>query len=518
MASSASTWPDRVDLATLDLGERIGEGGEGEVLLLEGSPHTVFKRYSSRQLAARRQSTLESQTKTRSLLRVDGETIDRWSAWPHTLVFDQGQPVGFLMPRIPNEFTVVIADRIYLADLSYLASQPKPIWGTKFVSPNTSSRLEILGKLAAVLDVLHSRGYVYGDISFANVVWSARGQSRIMLLDCDGVTDTQSGVVDAPKDTVDWHDPLSIGTTPNADTDSYKLSLAVLRVLTQQLAPRPRVGQHWHLPDDLHPETERSIRQLLQRAAGPSGQRPSAAEWVRVLRRRDSVPLSPVTRRPITSLPVAEGIMHDPSPTRTLVPLNPVSASPAPAVDAERAMILELVVPMAPIDMGLAEAMADVVALLRSHPMACHIALGWTCYGNDASTPAESPVDRQQTLAEPPVGPIPDSFGDVFHRTSRKLNEGVAALKSKGFRVLRPAVIVLQPADVLETEPLDAADLLDPANLRRPNISIVVGPGVDAAGFAPVAAHGEGDHFTDRLSAEVRRVADRLAREIQRTT
>lgn len=517
MGDGASSWPNHLELSSLVVGQRIGDGGEGEVFVLEEYPETVFKRYTTKSLAASRAATLQSLADARTALRVDGETIDKWSAWPHSLVYDQGDLVGFLMPRIPNEFVLSIGDRPTLAALAYLASEPKPIWGTEFVSPGTASRLELLGKLAAVLDVLHSRGYVYGDLSFANVVWTVTNRPRIMVLDCDGIS--RAGEQVNVMDTVDWQDPNATATTPTADTDCYKLSLAVLRVLTQRLHDRPQPGATYSLPEDLHPEIDQAIRRLLEQAAGPGGQRPSAAEWTMALRHKEGYAVSLPPPRRASGRPVREGIMHTGAPARAmrpippLQPLRPANGATSPE---RRVMPLLLLVPSAPPGANVHSVVDRALAQVQAHPMAGHVALGWTSYGAVASAPADTPADRVPAMPSPPVGFLPSTFGDASDRVRQQIAADIDKLKAQGFRPLRPAVVVLQLGEIAAGEEFDTAGLTDPNNPQRPNVSVVVSPGVTPGSFAPVASADEAAAVTDRLTAEVTRICDRLAMVISK--
>ncbi|GAA2756165.1 hypothetical protein GCM10009872_15250 [Actinopolymorpha rutila] len=201
------------------------------------------------------------------------------------------------MRRVPKQFSLKIGQGERLADLSYLATAPKPIWGPVSL-PSHSEKLGILRDLAGVVDTLHRRGIVLGDISFANVLWTVTPRPGVMLLDCDGMRLEGRTSVLPQADTLDWDDPYVVrGAEPTRDQDRYKLALAVLRVLcaslNRRLDGRP-------LDPALLGANPSGVQDLLSKAAGAAGTRPAASEWMTALSDRVMQPvLAPASRRRI---------------------------------------------------------------------------------------------------------------------------------------------------------------------------------------------------------------------------
>jgi hypothetical protein len=285
-----------LDEAGLSLGDEIGDGGQGKVFELRDDSSLVFKRYHHQFHRAFDPGALQDLILLDQGVSANGRPLPDWAAWPHARVTSQGQVVGFLMKRVPMAFTATIGGRQRLTDLSYLAQDPRPIWGPVRL-PDDADRLRILSHLASALDALHGHGLVVGDLSFGNVLW-ATAPLGVMLIDCDGIHLEGGRSVMPQADTLDWHDPQAGADPPDRDRDRYKLSLAILRVLTRTLSSVPDQADslELHVPQEL----DAPVRALMQRAAGPRGSRPTAHEWGMVLRGRRMVPVAQPSVRPNT--------------------------------------------------------------------------------------------------------------------------------------------------------------------------------------------------------------------------
>jgi hypothetical protein len=290
-----------VSLHDLKLGDRIADGGQGVVFGLRDTPDLVFKKYHSVSGPDFNASALRALVAERGALSVNGQAVDLWAAWPTAVVVDAGMVVGFLMRRVASDFTILLGSAKRLADLSYLASEPRPLCGAVSL-PETGAKLAILRHLASVMSVLHQRNLVLGDVSFANVLWSLTPTPRVMLLDCDGIAPQGMAPVLPHAQTIDWDDPHDApGGAATMERDRYKLACAIVRVLGKSLEMRPDA--------DLRSFTGNSgidarIRAASVRAAERPGKRPSASEWMAVLSDRSSVAVDrPSQVRTITAPP-----------------------------------------------------------------------------------------------------------------------------------------------------------------------------------------------------------------------
>lgn len=174
--------------------------------------------------------------------------LDDAAAWPLQLVTRHGAVCGFVMQLIPPEFfgqQILPSGRtVHLPVKSqWLVVDPAKADAAGITVPREDdipARLVLCAKLAHVLGVLHRAGFVYGDLSLNNVVFSAASPPRIMLVDCDAVQAPGSAPV-AQAHTPDWTPPECVAGSRIQDTatDCYKLALFVMRVLT----PGPHASQ-----------------------------------------------------------------------------------------------------------------------------------------------------------------------------------------------------------------------------------------------------------------------------------
>jgi hypothetical protein len=310
--------PD-VDVASLSVGEEIGEGGQGQVYALTGEPSLVLKTYRQQFTSSFYPDALTHLIGMDDVVTCNGRPVHDWAAWPHARVTDKGRVIGFLMRRVPASYARLIGGRLRLADLSYLATTPPPIWG-KVELPHTDERLRILAHLAGVIDALHRHGLVIGDLSFGNVLWSL-DPVGVMLIDCDGIHPEHGRSAMPQADTIDWGDPQGGGNPPDRDRDCYKLSLAVVRVLSRTLSAVP--AQAGALELDLPEERQEAVRELLRQAAGPRGTRPNAGQWRMVLGSRQMRAVSTPVVRTTTGPQPKPDLLVGPNTPRHYRPVTP---------------------------------------------------------------------------------------------------------------------------------------------------------------------------------------------------
>lgn len=325
-----------LSLSSLALGSEVGQGGQGRVVAILDDPDRVVKIYHDPSLIDG--GALQALIDARRSIHVNGRDPSHWASWPLARVVDSGRTVGFTMPIAPPSCVRIIAGRPRPADLSFLAQQSRPMWGPVAL-PDTAERLEILSALAGSMAGLHRQGVVLGDVSFANILWRLDPLPGIFLLDCDGFRSEsyhRSAGLPAPVavDTPDWDDPLAVpGAPATADSDNYKLSVAVVRVLSRSLTARPQGGLP--LLPDLPDAQGRRISDLLERTVtSPSGSRPPAAEWCRALSVRRSVVVAPVTPRTIQAPPPKPQLLQPGGGPRRTRPVVHVAAGAR--VDASR--------------------------------------------------------------------------------------------------------------------------------------------------------------------------------------
>ena len=159
---------DRVlleDNSSVQLGCRIGEGGEGCVFEIDGDPSRCIKLYN----------TAIPQQKSRKLQRMvelAAPLLQSASAWPLARVCStKGRVVGFVMPRLQGFRPI----HTLYTPLSRKQHFPQANW--KFL-------VHTARNLAAAFGTVHNAGCVIGDVNQGNV-WVHETTARCALIDCD---------------------------------------------------------------------------------------------------------------------------------------------------------------------------------------------------------------------------------------------------------------------------------------------------------------------------------------------
>ncbi|MEU6374106.1 hypothetical protein [Streptomyces sp. NPDC046909] len=278
-----------VPLGGLTLGERVGDGGQGEVYDVGGPGRLLYKSYREPHKADGNELAALVALR-QGLAASDRARLDRETAWPLCRVVDAGRVTGFLMHRAPDAMTWRTSrGDTRLTELSYLLRAPKAAW-QEVAQPSPAERYALVVAVVELFRWLHELGLVVGDVSQANVLWTVRPGPAPYLLDCDGVRLVGRPPVLQQADTPDWHDPLAPPGTVTVDSDRYKVALVVGRVLSQDAYTAP--GKPLTLlPGVLDDRRENAVRALWGQAAGPTGSRPHLAQWRTALAGRETIKL-----------------------------------------------------------------------------------------------------------------------------------------------------------------------------------------------------------------------------------
>ncbi|MGA4960185.1 hypothetical protein [Streptomyces lavendulocolor] len=278
-----------VALSALRLLDRVGDGGQGEVHVVDGPTGVLYKAYRPA-LRPDGGALAELVRVRRDLEPADRDWLDERAAWPLCRVTDGGRVTGFLMRRAPDSMTWrAPGGGTKLTELAYLLRPAKPAWQA-VVQPTPPERYALAVAVVEVVDRLHAMGLVLGDLSQANVLWTVRPAPAVHLLDCDGVRPAGRPPVLAQADTIDWNDPKAPPGAVTVDSDRYKAALAVGRILAQDAYAAP--GTVFSpVPGVLDERREAAVRRLFAQAAGPFGSRPALGEWRTALAGRGVIKL-----------------------------------------------------------------------------------------------------------------------------------------------------------------------------------------------------------------------------------
>lgn len=294
--ATASPQP-QVPLSSLQLGEKLGSGGQGDVYHLHNRPGTVFKLYRAKNASAPALMALVDFPGT--LNPGARHSLLSQTAWPHTCVTDGPVVAGFLMDEVPGKFFGRVANgHRQLRELQYLLYPPKALWGD--ITPlDATGRIQVADAFVRLVQLMHEHSIVLGDISMRNLLWCAgqAGQpAQIFLVDCDSAGRIGLPPVLPQPQTWDWDDPQMPSAGPDLDTDRYKVALAVGRILAARHDIRP--GEEWTPVAGIPAEIAGPVKDCFAEAARMRNGRPEVSRWVQALSGREMIQLSPLRPLP----------------------------------------------------------------------------------------------------------------------------------------------------------------------------------------------------------------------------
>jgi DNA-binding helix-hairpin-helix protein with protein kinase domain len=298
------------------LEQRLGAGGEAEVLAVPGRPDLAFKRY--------RAPSATRAAKLAVMLRHPPD--DRPDiAWPVELVSGPGGVEGFLMRRVDLRRNVPVFQVYNPASRRRIA--PAITWRYLVRTARNA---------AAIVDALHRAGYVVGDLNESNLL--VDGRAVVTLVDCDSmqVRDPDGDAVfpcavGKPEFTPPELHRADLSTTERTpETDAFALAVLVFLLLMDGTHPFASVWHRAGDPPDVADRIRRRafayawwprlrhrvappplavplgalpwrLRRLVRRSFGTGlrwpARRPTAREWVVALDRVDAR-LRPCPRSP----------------------------------------------------------------------------------------------------------------------------------------------------------------------------------------------------------------------------
>jgi serine/threonine protein kinase len=244
-----------VPLGGLDLGKRLGQGGQGTVhevtnrrINQTGAAWSVvYKEYNAALLPQADVGALGSLVVLLDTL--DG-TQGRWlcekAAWPAAVVEESGRARGFLMRAVPDSFrfhmpglTAKSSGEERLATVEFLLNDDAYVAGIG-LKVSDKDRVLLLADLADILTRLHTIGIAIGDLSPKNLLFTLDNQPECFLIDCDAVRLRGASVL-PQAETPDWQIPDG-EEKATRESDIYKFGLLAIRLFARdQSATDPDV-------------------------------------------------------------------------------------------------------------------------------------------------------------------------------------------------------------------------------------------------------------------------------------
>lgn len=326
------------DLAQLELGKKIGEGGQGTVYAVRhttiggagGRAAVVYKQYREEQLAALDGEALQSLVAmVNHLTDADARWLAAHAAWPSAVVTREGAPVGFLMRSVPSMYT-----------FSFPGLSPRTPARTKLTAfefllngddytrriglgLGDEQRTALLASVASVLAGLHRLGVAVGDLSPKNLLFARQPARDCFLIDCDAFRLHGASVL-PQAETPDWALPAGEekGTTAG---DVYKFALLVVRLLARSQTATDVA--------DLR-NADRHLLRLLRRSLSPVPRnRPVAGQWEEQLR---ALTKERPRAAPVPAAAPAPARPPRPTPSPTPSPTRTPTRTPTPSPPARR--------------------------------------------------------------------------------------------------------------------------------------------------------------------------------------
>lgn len=165
-------------------GQKLGEGGEGAVYLVEGDSGSVMKIWHPDR------TPQDADAKLRHMIAnpVEPDLGATWQiAWPQHLVQESGVTVGYTMPLLDSSASWEPIVEYYNRRAAQNTEQEQ---GREL---RVDDRVRMATNLALGFRAVHAAGYVIGDVNEKNV--EVNRQNDIAMVDCDsyGFTDPQTG-------------------------------------------------------------------------------------------------------------------------------------------------------------------------------------------------------------------------------------------------------------------------------------------------------------------------------------
>ena len=223
-------------------GQKLGEGGEGVVHLVDGDPGSVLKIWHQGK------TPQDADAKIRHLVSnpVDPEPGVTWHiTWPQHLVTENGVIAGYTMPILnpAEDWEPIVEYYNRRAAQSTAEAQGREL--------RIDDRVRMARNLALGFRAVHEAGYVIGDVNEKNV--EVNRQNDIAMVDCDsyGFTDRASGrTFSNEMGRPEFQAPEAQGDYSNRtqEQDLFGLAVVIFHLLTGYHPYSPNNQPNYALP------------------------------------------------------------------------------------------------------------------------------------------------------------------------------------------------------------------------------------------------------------------------------
>lgn len=226
------------------LGSRLGGGGEGEIYEVAGKYNLVAKIYFDSKFNPTSESPNPRQELKEKIETMLDQPVDPYIngvlsvAWPQDILTNQqGQFVGYTMPRVNSKYHIFAASR----ERERVKLYPNYTWKTAIL---------IAYNLALAVKVIHNTNAVVGDMNPNNIMLDEKGHVTLIDTDSFNITNKRTGKtykcsVGVPEMLPPELQGKNLAKTNSVftkQTDSFALSIHIFNLLMNNCHPFGCVG------------------------------------------------------------------------------------------------------------------------------------------------------------------------------------------------------------------------------------------------------------------------------------
>ena len=217
---------------SITLGSLIAKGGEGEVYYDWLNESNCIKIYRERFRTKEKESKLKYMTNN-SPQDIEGQSHK--VCWPKEIIYEDGEFVGFLMPRAFDDSLLPY----HLCQLK-ISKKIDSKWHETFDRDSikgTISRLKLCVNIIAAVNRIHATNkYVIVDLKPQNLMVSPSGKVSIIDMDSVQITENQEVLFKAPVSTPEYTPPEVSGVIKkqiaiSKDWDIFSLGVLIYEIL-----------------------------------------------------------------------------------------------------------------------------------------------------------------------------------------------------------------------------------------------------------------------------------------------
>lgn len=226
------------------LGSRLGGGGEGEVYEIAGRHNLVAKIYFDSKFNPTSESPNPRQELKEKIETMLDQPVDPYIngvlsvAWPQDILTNQqGQFVGYTMPRVNSKYHIFAASR----ERERVKLYPNYTWKTAIL---------IAYNLALAVKVIHNTNAVVGDMNPNNIMLDEKGHVTLIDTDSFNITNKRTGktykcsvgVPEMLPPELQGKNLAKSNSVFTKQTDSFALSIHIFNLLMNNCHPFGCVG------------------------------------------------------------------------------------------------------------------------------------------------------------------------------------------------------------------------------------------------------------------------------------